>query len=503
MKNLKKIFAIFTALALLGVVSCNLNPFSEAQQESASFTIDLGALRSLSFEGKGFTEVEVARIYLMAGASYLQFDSYSSDPNDPPPVFAEKVSSIDVTDNITIERLYPGDQYRILLSLSETASTDPVFLTDFYGNSVEVFSIVASEEPVDQEIEVQASPFSPGSVMGSPVSSIAVIGGTIYVHSGDTIYYGSAPGTPDGTITMPSGYSIYSISQGTNESSKNPELWINTNKGIVPYRDKDLITTFSEALLRDHGTDGKLPIHFSGTYTMESAMIVFYLSPDEGEGAGLGGVIAENDDPTSWSWFDISQVTDEPGFEALGDYLKGEVIYDFVATEKFGYFVTIINAFGVSETIKDDIATIDFTEITFDQISGLANFISVKEGGESLSIYTVAQEKDKLYLGTNKGVWINTIDPETGELIGKPNKIENTDGYEIKKMVSAVDDTGNIYVAAITDSDLLIVKNDAIHQSYSFHTGLPGLPGELNSIIWDGGSLYIGGKQGFVALSVF
>ena len=448
MKNIKYLLFLVLTVALL--TSCFFNP---AVEDTASISLKLNpGASSRALNG----EITHARVFLLSdGYSLLKFQdgNYHFE--------AENSSGEIVITGV------PSGNWNVLLSLGKLS--EGVFEEIKYGESGEIFLSPGVKNEVN--IALKESPFTVSATLsGKNVRGVVGVGTKVYATSGNILYEGASSVYPMSEIpALPEGYSINSLSRGMwfDNGSSASELWINTTKGIVPYRGGDYKTDFpqenpvsvlkSGAMYFPVDEDRELP-----------AILIYYRRPK-----GFGGIYidTENLDPANWEWTNVD----------LSESLAGELIYDFTIRKDYGYFASSIGAFRLSEAVMREGDS---------DIVAQAEFFSIKEGGEEVVVFSLDfdEEAGRLYIGTEKGVYSAT--PHDTEVLANITRIGNTEGYPFFRV-----SVSKNYAAFLTVYDLFILdKSTTPAKLYKLRFN-SGFPGSITGMDWinDGETLVLSG----------
>ncbi len=469
MKNKIKISIIITIgiIISLGISSCYMMGNVDTGNLSLDFSSIVKGIDSKSLLSRASTPGYTARIYLFAdGKIYPLGDKYEYKE--------ENISENRV--QVEIKNIPAGPVYTLAVSIG-TKGTN-YFNVEWWGNSEE-FKIVAGST-VSPTVKLQETSFTP-ALSGKHLKGVIVNSSTICTPTEDTLYYGSTiTSFQSKTLT---GYSINSISIGKFLDNTNAivnEPWLNTTKGIVPFRNDNFDETFSS----------KLPesIIMSGAVEASENSIVAFYERD----SGLGGVYIDSTNktqPSTWEWLDID----------LSDYVSGQPIYDYYNTESYAYFASKLGAFRLSSTLIEEYNNSGNTPNFMDE----AKFFSVDNNIQiiSLSGYTSGSTK-YLVMGTENGAYIGTLDESSDSVLTNVTLLSRTKNYKINKLIITQNpnNSSQYYIAMMSESNLFIYdSSNSTVTSYPFYSGLPG---ELTGFAWwnDNGSLklLITGTEGIV-----
>ncbi len=461
-------------------------------------------------------EYDQARIWLTSGST---------------PVSLGEEGYIDVDDNsVTIDGLLP-DSYEVRIAFGDISANGILYSVVAFGksNTFEISAGVTSDVTVylrEQEV------YTDENTIGVEYRNAVDVNGTLYVLSADGEIFEYQSGTQvkmDLTaITDPDvDAEIQSISLGgffETESTLADELWINTDKGIFPYRDDAIVTDFSTAI----PADGTLEINSTFVYLVEDPDTAEHSMVVATQGTGLDSLMgtfitySTKDNPSSWSWEGWDSLDDVGGLSDIQDALSGvgEVVYDVVFKDNYVYAATALQAlFFPIESEEDDYdleGLIDyFSELEdpandMDLETVLNYFYIVTLGGgagDGKAIKTIEVEdpaptamRATLYLGTNtrndrhNGVWAAEIDPATGAVEIDAEKIEETDGSNIKDILySPAAGDGDGLSVAYTETSILVLDDGEFVKEIPAYAGLPG---RVLDAEWNGSRLYVVGTEG-------
>jgi len=456
----KSILLITISLAAVLLASCYFTPQAE---ENSSLTLSLGETAVARAAAVG---ADTARVYLLSdnNALFKFGDEYYSEYID----FIE-------TQKIVVEEI-PSGTWDVLLSLG-TKNANGDFLTLSYGGSESVF--VSPGVSADASVTVVDQPYTvAGNLLGENVSSVVNVDGVIYASSGNKLYSGdTAAAVTLMADQLSSAYIINSVSLGKffsdSEDTFIPELWVNTDKGIVPYQSGEFFTDFHDngvSVLKSGAIES---VTEDESWTADDKLVVFYQ-----RNKGLGGVsigweegLEEKHASTEWSWNDLSE---------LEDTITGELVLDFAVHGDNGYFATTLGAVVLDKNTVEGSGDDWFSQGTFFEIT---------EGEETLAIYSIdIDDSGDVYIGTSKGVYSADLGTK-GDASGipvNPSLIPGTAGYGFTKV-----SVNGTYAAFLSSYDLFIYNTDTGSlTSYPFYSGLPGM---LTGLSWQGNVLFISG----------
>ncbi|MEW5817103.1 MAG: hypothetical protein AB1798_17125, partial [Spirochaetota bacterium] len=431
-------FTILVVSAVLVITACYWNPVSKTGDLTLRF--DSGFLsRSIS------TDADTAWVYLKSeSGSFLQF----SDTGQY--YFEGSTASTLEIPNI------PAGKWNVLLALGN--KTTGAFIPSDYGESG--FIMISPGVKNNAAVVSSKSPLLWSTALaGSNVTGAVTFGSSIFASTGANLYSGSSI-TNMAELAPLSGYTIYSISEGlffgTSAGSTNPELWINTDKGIIPYRSSTYLTNFQKTqfLVRQSGA------RFSAT--PENQITIFFKT-EKGFG-GLNVKETNKDETTPWEW---------KKYDEFAQNFTGDMVYDFVIHGDFGYFATKLGAFRLN---KDKVETGGSEDFFAD-----ADFFKITIGGDEIPIYGIKyQTSDTLIITTGKGVFKAAIDAGA-TVISNATRISGTEGLPFT--LAAVSDNG-AYAAALSEYGLYLIKWEGDTYKVKTVPFYAGLPGRVTALIW-------------------
>lgn len=466
MKRIIKITVLGAVLLSLGLLySCYMSSSFGKGSLSLHLTTDssLSSPRAL-----GDTSNNKARVWLLDANSAVF-------PLGQDTEYQQVVINSSGTD-ISIDNI-PAGQYTVLISVG---NIDPngFFEVLQYGES-KPFSI-SSGNTAEPAISLEPSPFSK-YLKGINLKGVKELSSTVYAASKDILYSGTLGNIDGGTgQQVPTDYEVQSLSIGkVIATADTDEIWLNTNKGILPYNgttfNTDLSSNLGDVTVLDSGA-----INVSGA---SLAITVFF----QREG-GLGGVyiIPGHNPPAANDWLNID----------LSDVITGQPVLSFYITDNYAYFATKLGAFRLS---SDIITTYNGTDIP--DLMNYAKFFSVDDSSGEIPILSLAgytSGADNLIMGTEKGAY--TVKLTEGDadhaFTETPTLITDTEGHRITKMAAKSDGS---YIAMLSEKDLFIYNSTANAVAhYPFNSGLPGT---LTDLTWSGADLLVSGTEGLVSIT--
>ena len=440
--NITKLICMLAIGALI-TVSCTLEP--EAGSGS-------GGNLFLTLAGQAKGPEETARIYLITADDDLVPIGADTDYRD--------VNIAEGQTTVTISGLPVGPEYQVFFALGEQETG--YFSVSRYAVSA-AFELSPGDNVSVPKLTLLSNPVNNSDqIMGKNLKGVVVDGGgDIFSPSASTLYKGDAIDTMTTTYVIPSGHSANSISIGANIGGAGSEVWVNTNRGILPYNGG---AGFDEDFSVDLGV---VSILDSGAYNNGADFLFFQRD------GGLGGIEVTTTPPAgTWINVDISDVI-------TGQPIKDLVVKDTGATS-VAYFASKLGTFSLNSSIFTD-GSDDFLDAQY------SNFIEVGPNNAPVIAMAYDDVAGKFILGTEEGVWTST-DPSAGSTL--------VSGTRSKRFtLVAVATTGRW--AALSDHWLYI---DGADDPYPFHAGFPGT---ITGMAWqNANSLVIAGTEGLVELSV-
>lgn len=430
-------------------------------------------------------EYTYARILLITKAGYINIDS--STP--------EVYQDVAYSDGLyTIEDINPAYVYDIVIIFGHK---DGGVFKDVYAYAVADDQVVTSGVNNAINMSIVTSDFTwVPAYSGKDSTNLLNIGGTIYVKSAPTAFQGVYRDGIELDIDSSAIGDIQSIGHGKDVTGQD-ELWLNSNSGIYPYNNGSINKDFSS------GLPASTTMSISESYGLklegkedgdQDTFIAFF----QGEGS-FGGIKMEPDKPYSdWEWTDKNSLMEDNA--DAKDMLEplDNIVYDFVASGTYAYMATAlpVAAFRISADTMGDIDDLP-EEPTFNQLEKLVDTVIVRDGHQ-LVTKSLAIQGDKLYLGTESGLFYTGIDTKTGAQSVDADVESRIVGTEGKNILKLAPSTHGSYIAALTDGGVIIINDTAIIKEYMFYQGLPG---QLSDIIWKDATLYISGSAGVVTVN--
>ena len=448
----KAILPIIISLAAVLLASCYFTP-PAGDTSSITLTLSESAVARVVD-----ANADTARVYLLSeNNALLNFgDAYYFESGD-----------FTASNEITVEGI-PSGTWKVLLSLGKYSGD--AFMTLSYGGTDG--TVVSPGVEAKVGITLKEQPYNvAGNLLGKDVSGVVNISDTMYASSGNTIYSGTAAAVLNSlSQTISAEYTINSISKGLFFSATpnvfTPELWVNTDKGIVPYRGGAFNYTFHDDGVSVLKSGALETIEATAVWDSNDKLAVFYQRPKGLGGASIGG--DQKDDPSTWSWTDLSE---------LEDSISDELVLDFAVHGDNGYFASTIGAFRLNKGTVEAGGSDWISEGTF---------FEIVEGEETLLIYAIEVDEttNVVYIGTSDGMYKASLDDEGNPV--NPSRISGTEGYGFTK-ISVTED----YAAFLSSYDLFIYETGTGSLTpLPFYSGLPGM---LTGLSWKGSVLFISG----------
>jgi len=388
-------------------------------------------------------DVSVGRIYLLNENALVDVSGTDT---------AELYKSVDIEleeNEVTIGPVPSGPGYQVVISLGNIETDlegDEVFVPTQYAYS-EPFAVVAGEAtPID--LTVGPSPFqyvADERIFGESLVDIRFVGTSLYTATADdtssTAFELSLGLAITDEDSLPAGEYAVSIGNGAYTEpgpvAHDNVPWINTNMGIIPYFNGNLMADW------DNDLSAPLPpVLDSGAFIAGGNDLFGWFQVD----GGLGGVYDEYVFPGVKQWLeniDLSTfITGQPVSDLAVDFSGGAVE---------GYFASKLGAFKLPEVVLTD------PEInTVPEILDNADFFQVEVDGEDALItqLSLVGGTDTLYLGTNKGV-VSVNKTQLGlDVIPVSDTVTESLGRVVRDMYM-----GSNYHAILTDNLLIVSAN--------------------------------------------
>jgi hypothetical protein len=276
----------------------------------------------------------------------------------------------------------------------------------------------------------------------------------------------------------PSGYTANSLSIGIALTGQT-DVWVNTNKGILPFTGSALDTALTTNL-------GDVSILESGGYrwTDESTQDQFQFLFFQRDG-GLGGADISAYPPTPPQPADSAMEGNKWVDIDVSEFISGQPVQDFYVDttpnyEK-AYFITKLGSFGADRSLLEDTGEDP-------DLLGLVVFFDVEDG--NVPILAIEKSATGFVLGTSDGVWKTDGDTITAGSVFTP--IPGTRGFSFYKLAAS----GAAWAAL--SPYYLFVSDGAEVKDIPFSAGLPG---KVSAMVWNGGTLVIAGSEGLVEIT--
>jgi len=422
------------------LVSCGLF----ANFGKADVRIDIAPVASA---GIGDT---YARIYMNADGKLFPLDAENG-------YLAALVSEFEPT-TIIIEGIPVGPSYQVLMSIG--SQQDGWFDTWEWGESAEFTLEPGVNTPVS--MSMQGSPFgNTFDLAGKSLVDVEVVGGTIYAAEASTLWDSTSLFSTFSPTPIEPGYTANSLTDGIDFDTGSARLWINSNKGILPFYVSVapvFDTTFSTNL-------GTIQVLDSTTRSVSGGHVLYF-----SRAGGLGGVYADNDvpDPANWTWVN----------------LDGEEVYDLITLSPGdGYFAAAGGSFRLPQSFLED-ATPSIAEHKA-PLNPPAKVLSWE------LMYDNSGDGDLLFLGTEDGAWQVTVN---GGVWETPQRIAGTEGEAI--IMTETFTSGSNQFAAFLSPLALYVYADIFGgpttlSRYPFYSGLPEEVTGMDFAVEFGSSVYL------------
>jgi len=426
------------------------------------------------------------------------------------------------SEKITVENLVPGSGY--VLSLSVGKQQGKNLMVKYLGSS-ESFAITEGSTTA-VSLKLRNAPEYAFLTENGAVSSAVLIGqdetARLYVLDGMTLHAYSGGGTEpseslDLSTTPLSGIRVNSLSRGLYFASENPrtiaeELWLNTSAGMyrmIMSPAPDTPSTLAEAQFALNMPASLKPsVQLSDAVQIDTVILAVY-------SAGLtdfGLIVAnEQSDFTGGTWESIETVKDDyPEIEDLVSTITKDIILDLsvnrdgpenITGSDIYYLATPLGTVIGSMDLKSLVDSDEKKEAFEDDPIGTLKDYWLKVGDGSIPIKKVAGAGNRVYAGTDKGLYTDVINIFTGE---KTDPKDGTDPKPVKQIagipagaplngLSLVDGTANrgivsvraveilgegdsmsVVAAAVTaKNSVLIVKDSAVVEEIPATAGMP------------------------------
>jgi hypothetical protein len=525
--TLKKL-AILSGVALLILATTGCT-FLAPRLGNLSFEIPLDALQELydapqNAEGRALwtgTPATRVRVYLESNGALINLQG------------GGVVFETDIPGNriITIENLPPASNCRLYISLSAAAT--PFRTLRFFSSST--FQVVSGATR-DITLSWSDSPFDDIFIpsISDPKGIKAAVVET-GIETGIFNRYFAANGSvflknPEAEAqTLREGLGIInSLSAGnvlvpglavgeevvTEASLGDPQLWINTNSGILTLPPEGSYITqkpditesgvihlkFTKEADAEEGTPEE-PFEFDLAFYQRRGSIGFGLvSGAEWEWQDLVDDMLSSGDGEGTSTEDQSTIDKfiNPNSNIIAGYAVDE-------HSKFAYFITALGTYRLDgDTVDKLVAPGEGEEKSINQILTEVldpNMISIP----NQKIQALDYAGGRLTIGTDKGIWNSMVDPETGKPASLVSAGINANVVRVRsRRFEEQGDNSWTATAALTSAGtVMILKNGVLFRSYRFFTGIPSFGGNATAngnLLWTDEGLIITGTDSAVLL---
>lgn len=430
-------------------------------------------------------EYDYARIYLKTETGYFNIDTSTKE------VYKDVAYSVG---SYTITGLEPGEKYTVYVYFG-FKQENVLHSTTHYAVSEKNFRITSG---INNKIEMTIIPAEVTWVEGykaEDIKQVLTIATSetqkdlyAYVDGGKIIKNGSTIDTGVEGIT--------SIGKGS-DLNKVEQLWLNTSSAIIPIKDGIPDLEFSKSM-NITGLDIEESQGIYMDNDGEANIIVYY----QGQGI-IGGTQIDNTiTPDEYDWYGKEDLINEvEGIEDMIDDLE-KFVYDFESFSDYAFVVTALPlpSFLITGDVTERYEALptppDSDIPSFEDLKSIVDFIVVRNSSnEQVTIKTLTAVKSEglLYFGSNQGIYYASFNPLNGALAESGDVstiVTNTENENIIKLES-----GDSYIAAITDNGILIIKGTNIVKELDFYMGIPE---NISDIAWIGDTLYISGSSGLV-----
>lgn len=432
------------------------------------------------------------------------------------------------SEKIMVENLVPGSGYVLSLSVGERQGKN--LMVTYLGSS-ESFAITEGSTTA-VSLKLRNAPKYAFLTENGAVSSAVLVGqeknARLYVLDGMTLH--SYTGfeeeqreSLDLNTVLPAGIRVNSLSKGLYFASENPrtiaeELWLNTSAGMyrmIMAPAPDTPSTLAEAQFALNMPASLKPsVQLSDAVQIDTVILAVY-------SAGLtdfGLIVAnEQSDFTGGTWESIETVKDDyPEIEDLVSTITKDIILDLsvnrdgpenITGSDIYYLATPLGTVIGSMDLKSLVDSDEKKEAFEDDPIGTLKDYWLKVGDGSIPIKRVAGAGNRVYAGTDKGLYTDEINTYTGETksvldaddessitsvpvkkvdgipAGAPvNGLALVDGTANRGIVSvravaipgAGDGIVSVVAAAVTAKNaVLIVKDSAVVEEIPATAGMP------------------------------
>lgn len=473
--RIKFSLATFALLGVLFLASCTI------QSGSGNLSINLGS--------KALGEDSYVRIQILNNGQPVVLEA----PDKV--VYEQKLDGS--VQSYTSPGLVPGPGYQVVLVTGKKNTENGKFVVSYYGSS-EVFA-VSSGLNLAKEVLLKASPFESLTQTGNGV--VAVVDGTLWYVDGATLSAESFAGTKTSVstnVSALSGKNIQGLSVGKlfgpQVSGKNTftnELWVNTDKGIVPYYTATgFDANFMPADLEPSVTNS-IGVFFEGDSSDPGSLVYFY----KGKGQVVGGTSeSDNNKATKdWDWGDLASMKNNEDFASFRDLIDSitkDIVTTFAVSDDFVYLSTPIATVILNQSLQDAVqaykdANPD-TPLTADWITenvldnDAANVRIYDNLHQEQVITAISTAGGLTFASTARGLYVADVSSEG---------VETAAGYIEFTAVPVTTYVGlasmlynsDVYTAALSaKGDLYILKNRVLVSTFPSYSGLPGAKASLS-----------------------
>ena len=415
------------------------------------------------------------------------------------------------SEKITVENLVPGSGYVLSLSVGEQQGKN--LMVKYLGSSDSFAINEGSTTAVSLKLR-NAPEYAFLTENGAVSSAVQVVRGEtarLYVLDGMMLRAYSGGGTElleslDLSTTNLSGLRVNSLSRGLFFASEEDpgtigeELWLNTSAGLyrMPWPSaQDGSATLATAKFEPNMPFSLKPsVQLSDAVQIGTEILALY-------SAGMtdfGLLFAkEQDNFTGGTWESIATAKDDyPEIEDLISTITKDIILDLsvnrdgpeeITGSDIYYLATPLGTVIGSMDLKSLVDTEDKKKALEDDPVGTLKDYWLKVGDGSIPIKRVAGAGNRVYAGTDKGLYtdeINTITGDTESSTGIPagaplNGLGLVDGTAGRGIVAVravkVGETGGsdfVVAAAVTAKNaVLIVKDSAVVEEIPATAGMP------------------------------
>jgi hypothetical protein len=280
----------------------------------------------------------------------------------------------------------------------------------------------------------------------------------IYASTSNIFSWGADVMSMTNSLALTAGHTANSISIGRNTGGAGGTVWVNTDKGILPFNGSAFDEDFTSNL-------GTVDILDSGAHNNGSEDYVFFQRD-----GGLGGCESTSTPPSGWIDIDLS------------DVIQGQPVKDIVIKDAGGasqaYFATVLGSFFLDEAMFVPPGDSDFLDY--------ATFFSV--GQNNIPVIALDYDGTNYYLGTEDGVWRST-DPVSVA----PTLIAGTSGRRYFDIVAS-----NGQWAARSTTYVVTGSGASVTSEIPFQV----FPDGITAMAWNGAgdTLVVAAEEGLVSI---